>query len=78
VLLPDGDDVADTYGVTATPGLIVVGRDRVVHFDLRRLPPLANKTLAGPASNSRKAALLAPYWATEIRKVIDSVRQDYQ
>jgi cytochrome c biogenesis protein CcmG/thiol:disulfide interchange protein DsbE len=78
VLLPDGDDVADTYGVTGTPGLIVVGRDRVVHFDLRGLPPLANKTLAGPASNSRKAALLAPYWAAEIRKVVDSVLQDYQ
>jgi cytochrome c biogenesis protein CcmG/thiol:disulfide interchange protein DsbE len=78
VLLPDGDDVADTYGVTATPGVIVVGRDRVVHFDLRLLPPLANKAVTGPTSHKRKAALLAPYWAAEIRKVIDSVRQDYR
>ncbi len=78
VLLPDGDGVADTYGVSATPGVIVVGRDRVVHFDLRLLPPLANKAVTGPTSHKRKAALLAPYWAAEIRKVIDSVRQDYR
>ena len=78
VLLPDGDDVANTYGVTGTPGLIVVGRDRVVRFDLRLLPPLANKAVTGPTSHKRKAAYIAPYWAAEIRKVIDSVRQDYR
>ena len=78
VMLHDGDDVADTYGVTATPGVIVVGRDRVVHFDLRLLPPLANKAVTGPTSHKRKAAFLAPCWAAEIRKVIDSVRRDYR
>lgn len=73
LLLPDGDEVAASYGVTGTPGVFVLDRDRVVHFDLRELPPLATKVDAESMSNRQRAARLAPYWAAEIRKAIDRV-----
>jgi len=72
-LLPNGDSVADLYDVRGTPGLFVVDQNRVVRFDLRRLPRIEPPDTGGPASNSRKAAFRAPYWAAEIRKSIDSV-----
>jgi thiol-disulfide isomerase/thioredoxin len=72
-LLLDGDAVADAYRIAGTPGLIVVDGKRVVHFDLRRLPPLAPPANASMESHSGKAAYLAPYWASEIRKSIDAV-----
>jgi len=75
-LLLDGDDVADTYDVTGTPGVFVVDRERVVHFDLRELPRIEPPDTGEPASNSRKAAFRAPYWAAEIRMSIDRVLAD--
>ena len=76
-LLPDGDVVAETYGIEGTPGVIVIDSDRVVQFDLRRLPPLAPPASGQPATNISKAAHLAPYWAAEIRKSIDSTMRSY-
>ena len=72
-LLPNGDNVADLYDVRGTPGVFVVDQNRVVRFDLRRLPRIEPPDTGKPASNSRKAAFRAPYWAAEIRKSIDSV-----
>lgn len=72
-LLLDGDPVADAYRIAGTPGVIVVDRERVVRFDLRRLPPLAPPANASVESHRGKAAYLAPYWASEIRKSIDEV-----
>ena len=70
-LIPDGDDVARAYGVWATPGLLIVDRERRVHFDLRDLP---RRELPRDASNHRrKAAFRAPYWAARIRESLDSV-----
>jgi hypothetical protein len=73
MLLLDGDAVAEAYRIAGTPGVIVVDGKRVVHFDLRRLPPLAPPANASVKSHSGKAAYLAPYWASEIRKSIDAV-----
>jgi len=72
-LLPNGDSVADLYDVRGTPGVFVVDQNSVVRFDLRRLPRIEPPDTGTPASNSRKAAFRAPYWAAEIRKSIDSV-----
>jgi hypothetical protein len=72
-LLLNGDEVADAYGIRGTPGVIVIDGDRTVHFDLRRLPPLAPPTSDKAATNASKAAHLAPYWAAEIRKSIDAL-----
>jgi hypothetical protein len=72
-LLLNGDDVADTYAVTGTPSVFVLDDQRVIHFDLRKLPRIEPPDTGEPASNRRKAAFRAPYWAAEIRKSIDVV-----
>jgi len=74
-LLLDGDKVADSYGVTGTPAVFVVDDERKIRFDLRKLPRLEPPDTGEPASNSRKAAYRAPFWAAEIRKSIDAVIQ---
>ena len=73
VLLLDGDEVADAYGVRGTPGVFVVDGNRRVHFDLGRLPPLTPPSGMETSSHPQKAAYLAPYWAAEIRKSIDEI-----
>ncbi len=72
-LLLDGDEVADSYGVTGTPAVFVLDSERKIRFDLRKLPRLEPPETDKPAGNSRKAAFRAPYWAAEIRKSIDAV-----
>jgi thiol-disulfide isomerase/thioredoxin len=73
VLLLDGDEVADAYGVRGTPGVFVVDGNRRVHFDLSRLPPLNPPSDMEQSSHPQRAAYLAPYWAAEIRKSIDAI-----
>ncbi|MGI9237646.1 MAG: TlpA family protein disulfide reductase [Woeseiaceae bacterium] len=74
-VLPDGDAVAASYGVHATPGLIVVDREQRIRFDLRKLSrrelPADSKQAT---SHKRKAAYRAPYWAAAVRKSIDDVK----
>ncbi len=75
-LLLNGDDVASTYRVTGTPGVFVVDQNRVIRFDLRRLPIIEPPWTGKPASNRRRAAYRAPYWAAVIRRSIDAVIED--
>ncbi len=75
-LLPNGDSVADTYGVTGTPGVFVIDHNRVIRFDLRRLPAIAPPSTDKSASHRIRAAYRAPYWAAEIRRSIDAVLED--
>jgi len=75
-LLPHGDDVADTYDVIGTPGVFVVDHKRVIRFDLRKLPIIEPLSTSKAASNRRRAAYLAPYWAAKIRHSIDAVIED--
>lgn len=75
-LLPEGDAVADTYRITGTPGLLLVDGERLVHFDLRELPSLEPPAKAGVAGHRGRAAYLASYWASELRKSIDGVLGD--
>ncbi len=75
-LLPNGDDVADIYEVTGTPGVFVVDHNRVIRFDLRKLPMIEPSWTGKPASNRRRAAYRAPYWAAAIRQSIDAVIND--
>ena len=75
-LLPDGNEVAKLNGVWATPGLLIIDRDRNVRFNLYTLPPPASAKIDESMSNSRKAAHLAPHWAAELRKSLDVVLKD--
>ncbi|MGB5490955.1 MAG: TlpA disulfide reductase family protein [Woeseiaceae bacterium] len=73
-ILPDGDAVAEVFGVHATPGLIIVDSQRQIRFDLRKLPKQDPQKPGKQAGSHRsKAAYRAPYWAAEIRKGIDAI-----
>lgn len=75
-LLPEGDAVADAYRITGTPGLLLIDRNRVIRFDLRELPSLEPPAKASVAGHRGRAAYLAPYWASELRKSIDGILRD--
>ena len=72
-LLLDGDEVADLYKVTGTPGVLIVDDERLIRFDLRRLPRIDPPDTGIPVTNSSRAAYLAPYWAAAIRKSLDAL-----
>ncbi len=70
-LLLDGESVAELYGIWATPGVLIVDRDRAIRFDLRALPSIDPPQKS--ANHRLKAAHRAPYWAAEIRKRLDTL-----
>jgi len=71
--LPEGDAVAAMYEVTGTPGLIIVDGEQQVVFDLRDLPTYRPWEPGKKPSHRKRAAYLAPFWAAEIRKAVDSL-----
>jgi len=75
-LLLEGDMEAGEYGITGTPGVIILDKDRVVRFDLRTLVRIPTPKSADAANHSQKAALRAPYWAAEIRASLDALIAD--
>lgn len=72
-LLLDGDEVADAYAITGTPGVIIVDTRQQIRFDLRSLPGLKVNPNGQPLSRQQAAKRLAPYWAAEIRKALDTL-----
>lgn len=75
-ILPKGDRVAMAYEIWGTPGVLIVNDGLKISFDLRDVPPPASlqkeKTQEGKKmKHAERAALLASYWADEIRKNID-------
>ncbi len=58
-----------------TPGVILVGQGLQIRFDLRSLPPRDPPNNGTKSSRKIKAAFLAPYWAAELRKSIDTALQ---
>lgn len=72
-VFPHGDDVGELYEIESTPGVIVVDREQVMRFDLRRIPRPVLPGDEESMKHSRKAAYLAPHWAAELRKAIDAV-----
>jgi len=73
-LLPSGEQVAELYGVKGTPALFLVDTRRRIRFDLDSLPrlPIPEAEAAG-MSRREFAGRMAPYWAAELRKAIDSL-----
>jgi hypothetical protein len=72
-LLLNGDTVAETYNVSGTPGVIIVDTHRQIRFDLRRLPKPKIGVDGENLGRRQAAAQLAPYWAAEIRKALDTL-----
>jgi len=52
---------------------VVIDRNRIIRYDLYKLPTLILSAARKSQSHSKKAAYLAPYWAAEIRKSLDLV-----
>lgn len=72
-LLLEGDAVASRYGVRGTPGLVVIDRSGTTIFDLSRVQASAalRERVAGADSRPKAAAQLAPFWAAELRQVLE-------
>lgn len=75
VLLPQADDVAESWGVQGTPGLFIVDHDGKVRFnlyDVLATNPPGFDTL----NHSQRAQRRAPFWAARIRETLDEVMND--
>ena len=72
-LLLNGDPVAKKYGITGTPGVVIVDTNQKIRFDLRKLPGLGSGVDGEKLSRKQVAKRLAPYWAAEIRKALDTL-----
>lgn len=68
-LLPDGEKVAERYGVRGTPGVLIFDRQGHQVFDLREQPAQTLET--GNLTRREVAARRAPFWAAQIRKALD-------
>ena len=58
---------AGEYGITGTPGVIILDRKRSIHFDLRTLPRIEPPASANAKGHRRKAAYKAPCLAVVMR-----------
>ncbi len=72
-LILAGDSVAELYGIEGTPGLILIDTTGQIRFDRRDLADLALSADGKKLSHSQAARRLAPYWAAELRKALDSL-----
>ena len=72
-LLPEGDEVAELNDVWTTPGVLLIDKNRNIRYDLYTLPKLDLSAAGDSPGHSKKAAILAPYWAAELRKSLDLV-----
>jgi thiol-disulfide isomerase/thioredoxin len=75
-LLTDGNAVAELNGIWSTPGVLIVDTERAVRFDLYAVPTPELPESDAESSHRRKAGYLAPFWAAEIRKRLDTVLAD--
>ncbi len=72
LLFTQAEEVAKLYDVRGTPGLFVYDREGKLKFDLSKTQ--SNHLIRDKnKSNSQKAAKKAPFWASELRKVLDTL-----
>jgi len=75
VLLPNADPVMALYGVRSTPGVFLVDQGGNIRFNLYEM--LFDDSAEFQAlGNRQKSNQRAPYWAAEIRRVIDQILKD--
>jgi len=80
LLIPEAEEIAESWGVKGTPGLYLADKSGQVVFNLRAIP----KNAYPPerfANNEelkmyQKAARGAPFWAAHLRKAIDRLEGD--
>ncbi len=72
-LISEADDIAKSYMMVGVPGVILIDDRGKVLFDLRTLQASERRAAADQTdSHWKKAARLAPWWAAELRQVIDA------
>lgn len=75
VLLPQADEVAESWGVQGTPGLFIVDRDGRIRFNLYEV--LAhNPPGFEDLNHAQRAQRRGPFWAARIRESLDDVLAD--
>jgi len=75
VLLPEADDVAESWDVKGTPGLFIVDHEGRIRFNLYDV--LATNPPGFEALNhTQRAQRRAPFWAARIRESLDEVMSD--
>ena len=77
LLIPEADQVAESWGIKGTPGLYLVDETGRAVFSLRAIPESAfrKEEIASTEELKRyqKAARRAPIWAAQLRKAIDEL-----
>lgn len=74
-LYPDGDKIAASFGIRATPGVLVFDGGGEIVFNLYHYMPVAKQRLKAEGeklANWQKAARLTPLWAAELRRKLDA------
>jgi len=75
--IPDGDAVAEAWGVKGTPGLFLADATGRVVFSRLAIPEQAYppQRFAGneELKNFQKASIRAPFWAAKLRLALDQV-----
>jgi thiol-disulfide isomerase/thioredoxin len=72
IVIPQADSLMELYGVKGTPGLFLVDEKGEIQLNLYRLVH-QDELNFDELRNSQKAARLAPWWASEIRKKLDTM-----
>lgn len=75
LLIPEAEEIAESWGVKGTPGLYLADRSGRVIFNLRAIPddayPAERFANNEELKMYQKAARGAPFWAAHLRKAID-------
>jgi len=69
ILFPKAEKIAQLYGVRGTPTLFVFNTKGELIFNMKNVN-LDKIKITDKDKNSKKASLLAPLWAAEIRKAL--------
>lgn len=75
VLLPQADEVAESWGVQGTPGLFIVDRQGRIRFNLYDVLA-TNPPGFEDLNHTQRAQRRAPFWAARIRESLDDVMAD--
>ncbi len=72
LLLPKADEVAESWGVHATPGLFILDKEGRVRFNLYEVLT-TNPAGYEDMNHAQRAQRRAPFWAARIRESLDAV-----
>jgi len=79
LLIPEAEEIADSWGVKGTPGLYLADQSGRAVFNLRAIPERAYPAERFANNEElkmyQKAARGAPFWAAHLRRAIDRLEK---